>query len=189
MSLESRLREVGSAAAEETRHLEPRLLIARGLGHLLPDLVGNRVRAWALRWAGVRVGPGTVIGGALRLVGSSAPSKNLLIGRDCWINAGCHFDASHEIRVGDRVSIAQQVMLLTETHEVGPSGQRAGALTSAPIVIGDGCWLGARCIVLPGVTIGRGAVVAAGSVVTKDVEPNTLVAGVPARVVRRLEDE
>ncbi|NTU65300.1 MAG: hypothetical protein HGB05_18340 [Chloroflexi bacterium] len=68
------------------------------------------------------------------------------------------------------------------------SDQRAGATFSAPVTIQDGTWLGARCIVLPGVTVGRGSVVGAGSVVTKDVPPNTLVGGVPAKVIRSIND-
>lgn len=189
MSLVSRLQRVGAAAEEETRHLELRLLVALSLARMLPDLVGGRVRAQALRWAGVEVGSGTLIGGSIKLVGSSSPSKHLVIGRGCWINAGCHFDASAPLQIGHGVSLAQQVMLLTETHEIGPPSRRAGTLRSGPITVGNGCWLGARCIILPGVSVGDGAVIAAGAVVTRDVEPNTVVAGVPARLVRRLESQ
>jgi acetyltransferase-like isoleucine patch superfamily enzyme len=76
-------------------------------------------------------------------------------------------------------------MLLTTGHDLGPHEQRAGELTAAPIVVGDGAWIGARSVVLPGITVGPGAVVAAGSVVTTDCEPDGLYAGVPA--VRKRE--
>ena len=76
---------------------------------------------------------------------------------------------------------------MTNTHKLGTAEQRATDLIAHPIAIGDGAWLGARCTVLPGVTVGAGAVVAAGSVVTKDVPPNALAAGVPA-VVKRMMD-
>jgi acetyltransferase-like isoleucine patch superfamily enzyme len=76
---------------------------------------------------------------------------------------------------------------LTVDHEIGPSEHRCTNPVMAPIAIGDGAWLASRVLVLPGVTVGKGAVVAAGAVVTRDVAPDTLVAGVPARFVRNLE--
>jgi acetyltransferase-like isoleucine patch superfamily enzyme len=77
-------------------------------------------------------------------------------------------------------------MILTSSHELGPTMQRAGPLFRRPVRIGQGAWVGARSVVLPGVSIGDGAVVAAGSMVTKDVPPNVLVGGVPASVRRSL---
>jgi acetyltransferase-like isoleucine patch superfamily enzyme len=77
-------------------------------------------------------------------------------------------------------------MLLTSTHEMASAAHRAGPITRAPLHVGDGAWLGARCILLPGVTIGAGAIVDVGSVVTRDVAPNTRVAGTPAIVVEDL---
>jgi acetyltransferase-like isoleucine patch superfamily enzyme len=77
-------------------------------------------------------------------------------------------------------------MLITGAHQIGDEYQRARDLNPEPINIEEGVWLGARCIILPGVTVGRGAVVAAGAIVTKDVPPNKLVAGVPAKVIKSL---
>jgi maltose O-acetyltransferase len=74
-------------------------------------------------------------------------------------------------------------MILTTSHKLGPSAHRAGKHDLLPVEIGDGAWIGARATILPGVTIGRGAVVSAGSVVNKNVPPNSIVAGTPARVV------
>jgi maltose O-acetyltransferase len=74
-------------------------------------------------------------------------------------------------------------------HEMGPSASRCGRLVAAPIEVGDGVWLASRVTILPGVAVGKGAVVAAGAVVTHDVAPDTLVAGVPARFVRDLDKE
>ncbi len=78
-------------------------------------------------------------------------------------------------------------MLITSTHEIGPHQYRAGKDTTRPITIGDGVWIGARAVVLPGVTIGNGSIVAAGAVVNRPVGSNVLVAGVPARFVKHLD--
>lgn len=89
--------------------------------------------------------------------------------------------------VGRRVNIGPFVRLITDTHEIGPHERRAGAVRHDPIVIGDGTWIGASVTVLAGVTIGSGCVVAAGALVTKDVEDDMVVGGVPAQVLRRLD--
>ncbi|MDW3214164.1 MAG: DapH/DapD/GlmU-related protein [Ilumatobacteraceae bacterium] len=135
------------------------------------------------------IGVGTVIGGGMRIAGRGPAERRLRIGDRGWINAGCYFDASAPITIGDDVAIGQGVLILTQSHELGPSERRAGALTDAPVTIGDGCWLGARSVILPGVTIERGSIVAAGAVVRHDVPPDTLVAGVPARTIRDLRDD
>jgi acetyltransferase-like isoleucine patch superfamily enzyme len=83
--------------------------------------------------------------------------------------------------------VGARVLFLTSGHEIGPSERRAGPVHSSPITVEDGCWIGAGSILLPGVTIGRGSIVAAGSVVTKDVAPDTLVGGIPARPIRELD--
>lgn len=77
-------------------------------------------------------------------------------------------------------------MLMTGSHHLGNSQRRAGDFTAQPIRICDGVWLGARSTVLPGVTLHEGAVVGAGAIVNRDVPPNSLVAGVPARLIRDL---
>jgi maltose O-acetyltransferase len=91
------------------------------------------------------------------------------------------------VRIGDRVQLGHDVLLLTVEHELGPASARCGRRRAAPITIGDGVWLASRVTILPGVTVGEGAVVAAGAVVHQDVEANTLVGGVPARVLRVLD--
>jgi maltose O-acetyltransferase len=90
------------------------------------------------------------------------------------------------VSIGSNVFLAHDVALLTNTHEMGPSAQRAARTIGEPIVIEDGCWLGARVTVLPGVTIGRGCVIAAGALVTADCEADGLYLGIPARRVRTL---
>jgi acetyltransferase-like isoleucine patch superfamily enzyme len=122
----------------------------------------------------------------MRIEGPPASQQNLRIGAGCWINCGCVFHTPALITIGDRVQFGPDVMVLSGSHDIGPRECRAGANADEPVWIGNGCWLGARSVILPGVRIGDGAIVAAGAVVTQDVPPDCLVAGVPARVVRQL---
>jgi maltose O-acetyltransferase len=183
-SLLPRLREV---AAEELANFHPRLGLALALIRLLPPFVGSRTRVSLLRLAGCRIGAGTLIAGRITVIGGADPAANLVVGSDCWFNAGCTFDTSDKLEIGDRVRLGQEVLVLTSSHDIGDHTGRAGHFTTAPVSIGSGAWLGARVIVLPGVSIGDGAVVAAGAVVTSSVPPDQLVAGVPARAIRDLE--
>jgi maltose O-acetyltransferase len=112
--------------------------------------------------------------------------RKLTIGQGCWFNVDCFFDLGASINIGDHVAIGHQVMILTTSHEIGPPEQRAAALETRPVRIESGAWLGARCTILPGVTIGAGAIVAAGAVVSRDVSPNTMVVGIPARAIKSL---
>lgn len=118
--------------------------------------------------------------------GSTFTGPHVTVGRGSYINTGCLFDTSAPIRIGRGVQVGMGVMLITSTHELGSSDGRAGALTAAPISIGDGAWIGARATILPGVTVGPGCVVAAGAVVTRDCDANHLYGGVPARAIREL---
>ena len=110
------------------------------------------------------------------------------LGDDVFINAGCTLDVSAPIWIGSRVNFGHGVTLVTGGHDIGPPEERCGPHRATAIRIGNGVWLGAGCIILPGVDVGDGSVVAAGAVVSRDVAPNSLVAGVPARVIRELGD-
>lgn len=111
---------------------------------------------------------------------------NIRVGRNVFVNQNCRFDDIVGIDIGDDVMIGPGVSLITGGHPVAPADRRNG-ITSAPIVIGRNVWIGASAMILQGVTVGDDSVVAAGAVVTKDVPPRTLVAGVPATVVRILD--
>ena len=113
--------------------------------------------------------------------------KNIHLGRGVFVNAGCKFQDQGGIYLGNRVLVGQNVVLATLNHGMDPA-HRAD-LHPAPIRIGDDVWIGANATVLPGVIIGDGAVVAAGAVVTRDVPAMTVVGGVPARVIKRIETE
>jgi maltose O-acetyltransferase len=147
--------------------------------HALPGAVRNRL----LRWYGVRRHPTAVIRSGFYF---GAPTVEL--GRDAFVNIGCFFDGSAPIRIGAGVNIGMQVLLVTSMHAPGPQSCRAGDPSGAPIEIGEGCWIGGRATVLPGVSVAAGCVIAAGAVLTRDTEPNGLYAGVPARRVRDLDD-
>ena len=113
--------------------------------------------------------------------------KNIHIGRHVFINMGCKFQDQGGIFIDDGVLIGHNVVLATLNHAMRP--ERRGDMLPAPIHIGKRVWIGSNAAVLPGVTIGDGAIVAAGAVVTRDVPENTIVGGVPARVLRHLSEE
>lgn len=108
-------------------------------------------------------------------------SNNIEIGKNTFINTGCFIENNALIKIGENCDIAMEVLIGSDTHEDGTAEKRAGKVKSLPIVIGNGCWIGARSTILAGVSIGEGCVIAAGSVVTKDCEPHGLYAGVPAK--------
>ena len=110
--------------------------------------------------------------------------KNIKLGKRVFINSGCCFQDQGGIEIGDDVLIGQQVVIATLNHDLHPK-KRANMLPK-PVKIGNKVWIGAHATVLAGVHIGDGAVVAAGAVVTKDVPPNTVVAGVPAKVIKEI---
>ena len=101
-----------------------------------------------------------------------------------FINSGCKFQDQGGITIGDDVLIGQNAVIATLNHAMDPA--RRGDMIPAPVRIGNQVWLGANVTLLPGVTVGDGAVVAAGAVVTKDVPPRTIVAGVPAKVIKEI---
>jgi acetyltransferase-like isoleucine patch superfamily enzyme len=110
---------------------------------------------------------------------------NITVGDRVFINQGCHFMDMGGLTIGDDVMIGPKVTIVTAGHPVSPSERRNG-ITMAPVVIGNNVWIGAAATILPGVTIGDGAVVAAGAVVSRSVPANTMAAGVPARVLKTL---
>lgn len=92
------------------------------------------------------------------------------------------------MRIGDNVNIGHDCLILSVDHEIGTRWRRAGFSTNLSVEIGDGAWIASRVTLLPGIKVGSGAVVAAGAVVASDVPQNTLVGGIPAKVLRKLDD-
>jgi maltose O-acetyltransferase len=111
---------------------------------------------------------------------------NIRIGRNVFINYQCVFLDCAPLEIGDDVQIGPAVQLYTAQHPLDPLIRRSGLESASPIRIGNDVWIGGAAVVLPGVTIGDRSVVGAGAVVVRDVPPDTVVVGNPARVIRAL---
>jgi acetyltransferase-like isoleucine patch superfamily enzyme len=164
-----------------------REIISRFLARILFGLhltrLAQKLYLNYLRTVLASVGHNTRFGG----VGRITFPENVSIGENCQISEGVTLIAFDKIRIGDDVIIAPEVYIQTANHIfIDPTKTiREQGYMCAPIVIEDDVWLGFRAIVLPGVTIGQGSVVAANAVVTKDVKPYSVVGGVPARLIKK----
>jgi maltose O-acetyltransferase len=145
--------------------------------HLTPAAIRYRL----LRAYGVKLDRSVVL-----RTGFYVDGPNLEIGAGTFINVGCYFDGSAPISIGSDCDIAAEVMFCTSTHALGAPARRAGQPTVAGIVVGDGCWIGTRATLLPGVSVAPGCIVAAGAVLTRDTRPDGLYGGVPAVLIRDL---
>jgi acetyltransferase-like isoleucine patch superfamily enzyme len=145
---------------------------------LLPDRVRNRL----LRRSGLDLGAGADIRPRCFFF-----SSDVHIGENSGAAVGCYFDTRAPIHLGRSVRIGPQTMLLTAGHDYGGPEMRCGPFVAEPIWVGDGTWIGARCLVLPGTTIAEGCIITAGSLVYGELQPHGLYAGTPARRVRDLE--
>jgi acetyltransferase-like isoleucine patch superfamily enzyme len=117
----------------------------------------------------------------------TAGGRDIRVGRNVFVNQNCTFYDLGGLDIGDDVMIGPNVSLITTGHPIEPSRRRV-AVIAKPIVIERNVWIAAGAIIIGGVTVGENSVVAAGSVVTKDVPPNTLVGGNPARVIRSIAE-
>lgn len=165
-------------------------------------LLFNRLRA---RWLSLffNIDKRTFIGKDLKIApGKGKGIKELYIGPGAYIYRECRIITPFMIEKGSYVSnyalisntkigkncaIGPRVIIGPAHHKIGSSNRRAGKALYLPCRIEDGVWVGARAVILGGVTIGKGSIVAAGAVVIKDVPPNTMVGGVPAKVIKKLD--
>ncbi|MBF4578672.1 transferase [Frigoribacterium sp. VKM Ac-2530] len=113
---------------------------------------------------------------------------NVIVGRGTWIGRRTEFVSTPRatITIGSDCDISQDVLFITGSHDIGPDQRRAGAGRSDPVGVGNGSWVGARVTFLGGSRVGHGVVVGAGSLVMGVFPDNVLIAGTPARVIRRL---
>ena len=144
--------------------------------HLVSCVPSHHIRRFFYRLAGMTIGSGSTIHTHARFYHPS----NITIGRDTIIGEGAVLDGRDKLTIGDHVDFASEVMVYNSQHDLEADDFRA---VSGPVKIEDYVFVGPRAIILPGVTIGKGAVVAAAAVVTKDVNPFEIVGGVPAKVI------
>lgn len=110
--------------------------------------------------------------------------RNITVGRRVFINEGCCFQDQGGIEIGDDCLIGHQAVFATLNHDADPN--KRGNMIAAPIKLGKGVWVGAHATILAGVTVGDHAIIAAGAVVTRDVPPDTVVGGVPAKILKHI---
>lgn len=115
--------------------------------------------------------------------------RNIHIGSNFTGNYNITMLDIREIRIGDNVMIGPNTLITTVNHPLSPLGRRRHLGIAKPVVIGDDVWIGGNCTILPGVTIGSNVVVAAGAVVNRDVPDNCVVGGVPARIIKEIEND
>lgn len=112
---------------------------------------------------------------------------NIHVGDNVFININSYFMDGASITIGNNVFIGPSCGFYTAAHPVDYERRNQGIEKALPITVGDNCWFGANVSIMPGVTIGSGCVIAAGSVVTKDIQDNVMVAGVPAKVMKTIK--
>lgn len=144
--------------------------------HLVGCMPLHHVRRFFYRLAGVRIGSGS----AIHTKATFYNPHNITIGKDTIIGEGVVLDGRDKLVIGDHVDFASEVMVYNAEHDIESP---TFAAKMAPVTIGDYVFIGPRAIILPGVTIGKGAIVAAGAVVTRDVGEFEIVGGVPAKVI------
>ena len=167
-----------------------RLYLYNLIVRLLPETRFFRFKVAFLRWCGATVSSDARICSSAKILGNGG----LVIGRDVWIGPGAFVMSSHPatVTIGDYTGLAPQSLILNGTHETdySPDALRTfGKGLCLDVVIGKGVLLYTRCMILPGVTVGDRALVAAGAVVTQDVPAFTFVAGVPAVVKKCWKSE
>lgn len=171
-----------------SNHIRPFLVV---LAETITTLVFLLPRFRTLNWLKARylsVCFGSVIGKRVVFYPGVfiAPGRNMNVGDDVDFAAGVLVTTGGGVTIGDRVLIGYRTQILSRNHKVPPLPERIfdAGHEAAPVTIAQDVWIGANCVILPGVSIGEGAVVAAGSIVTKDVAPGDIVAGVPAKTLK-----
>ncbi len=154
---------------------------------ILPPTRCFGIKRYLAKNIGVDVGDGACINGYTCFFGEGHVS----IGKNTWVGLKNVFYCTQfaEIRIGENCDIGPEVAFVPGSHAIGIHERRAGKGSGCNIVIGNGCWIGARVTILGGVTIGNGSIIGAGALVNKDVPANTLYAGVPAKLIRSLNSD
>jgi len=170
----------------DLRQLRPALRLITLCAMLLPSATFGWLRPILYCAIGIKIGRRCRIFGKLDITGQGRVLSNIRIGEQCMLTTPLFLNASAPITIGDRVGIGHHVVIITDSHDMQDPDNRCGPGHALPVTIENGVWIGARVTILPGVTLRRGSVVAAGSVVASDVPEDALVGGSPARTIRRL---
>lgn len=151
--------------------------------HLLSYFPSHNVRKLIYRLGGIKIGSGSTIHMGVKFY----EPKNITIGQDSIIGEGCVLDGRDELMIGNHVALATDVMIYNSQHDTNDENFTA---INKPVILDDYVFVGPRAIILPGVKIGKGAIIAAGAVVTKDVTSYSIVGGVPAQEIsqRKIKD-
>lgn len=136
-----------------------------------------------LNTVGYQIGEGTKVVGPINCTGK------LIIGENCWIGKNFFVNGNGTVIIGDNCDIAPEVVFQTGGHRIGDSTRRAGEGCVFSQTVGSGTWVGGRSTILNNTTIGKSCVIAACACVTKDVPDNSLVGGVPAKIIRSLGND
>ena len=145
--------------------------------HIINKIALHNIRMRAYRRFGVAIGKNSII----LMSTEMQHATELRIGENTIINQHCLLDGRGGLQIGNNVNISSHVLLVAGKHDINDGQDFSGSVS--PIIIDDYVWLCTRTTILAGVTVGKGAIVAAGAVVTKDVEPYTVVAGIPAKKI------
>lgn len=162
-------------------------LVRYATNHLISHIPSYTLRrAWYRRVLGWRIGPDVFIlmGQYVQMAGARSSGQKVSIGKGTVINHGCLLYTTGGLVIGEHVSISAGTWLVTGSHDINDP---LFPVFYKPIVIGNHVWIGMRATVLPGVTVGEGAIVMAGAMVSRDVPPYAIVGGVPARVIKQRE--
>jgi len=149
----------------------------------LPGILGARLRNIALKLICLKIGKGCIVYEGTKAI----HCYNISLGNNVNINSGVYIDGHDRVVIGDSCLIGPGVKILTSNHEIDNIDRPMSecGLICLPVTIEEDVWLGSNVIITPGVRLSKGTVVAAGAVVTKDTEPYTIYAGIPAKILRR----
>ena len=153
------------------------------IANVIPSFHFFELRRYLLNIAGLKTGKGSRIAGKIYTT-----QPNIRIGENTWIglNFTVYTNVDAKVIIGNCCDIAPNVIIYTGSHIIGDKLRRAGRGYSKDVIIGNGVWIGLRVTILAGVKISSGAIIAAGALVNKNIDKDILVAGIPAKIIRKL---
>lgn len=160
-----------------------RLYLIRFLIFFLPETRAFGLKRWLYKWAGISVGNNVRFCSSAFITGTG----NIKIGDNTWVGHHVVIISTSEVNIGKDVDIAPNVFIGTGSHQIDVEGNHiAGKGTSLPIRVGDGSWLGVGSILLPGTVLGEKSIVAAGAVVKGNFESYSMIGGIPAKLIKKI---